>query len=93
MSESKNDRFSAQEKHAICGTGMLARGTLGKVLRDEPVRPVVIYRLKCALQQLGLTDRMPELFARPHGGAPDPTPREIIEPEDAAADAQDPAAE
>jgi hypothetical protein len=46
------ERLSPTEKHLVCGTGALAFGTLARFLRGEPVRPVVLYRLKAALVQL-----------------------------------------
>lgn len=92
MLPSRAERLSTTEQHAVCATGALAFRTLRKwLLGDNNVRPVVLYRLRTAVQQLGLTDRFPELFDRPHGGAADPDPGSVIEPEDVAADA--PAAE
>jgi hypothetical protein len=77
------ERLSSTEKHLVCGTGALAYGTLMRFLRGDTVRPVVIYRLKAALEALKLEHRFPELYERPLGGAADPDPRKVLEPEDA----------
>lgn len=47
--------FTPTERFAICGTGALHPQTLRRLERGEAVRPVVIYRLKAALQTLGLS--------------------------------------
>jgi hypothetical protein len=84
--------LSPWERHQICATGALCDQTLRRVLRGEPVRPIVMYRFRAALVQLGLHERFPELLAPSAalGGAADPDPRQVLEPADAIA--QDPEA-
>jgi hypothetical protein len=63
----------------------LHQKTVNKIDRGEPVRTLTLYRFKAAIQQLGWESRFPELFGKALGGAANPEPTMVLEPEDVEA--------